>query len=65
MSKVIDSFTINEYSILTLDKPITDHTYTKYIINNKEYDIVPIYDATNCIAIKSNENFIGKIISVK
>ena len=36
--------------------------YKKYSIDGKEYEPVTIYDAQNCIAIESREEFVGKIV---
>jgi len=33
-----------------------------FLIDGKKYSPVPIYDAKNCIAIESDESFLGKVI---
>lgn len=60
MRKVIYEFSAGEYTILKLDGPIPSKLHTAYIIDGKEYEIVPVYDMPNCIAVKANGNFIGK-----
>ena len=62
MCKVISEFKVKDYVVLKLseDKPLKK--YTKYKIENEEYEIVPVYDADRCIAIKSDKKFTGKIV---
>lgn len=60
MNKVVSELSIGKYKVLTLDEKKTDVSYTKYLIDGKEYNIVPIYDAPNCIAVESNDVFIDK-----
>lgn len=62
MAKVISEFIIGKYKILKLDSALPLKGYTKYVIDGNDYDIVPIYDAVNCIAIESKDSFIGKIV---
>lgn len=60
-SKIIDEICINGYAILKLDfMPETLHE--KYRIDGFDFDPVPVYDAENCIAVKSYDNFIGKTV---
>ena len=40
------------------DKPLKK--YSKYLIGEKEYEIVPIYDADKCIAIEADGSFLGE-----
>jgi hypothetical protein len=61
MSKVIYNFQIGQYSVLKLDE-IPEKKYSKYRINGKEFEPVPIYDMPQCIAISSTEDFLGKIV---
>ena len=61
MSKVIDEFHINKYAVLILDK-MPQKVYTSFLISGTKYKPVPVYDARNCIAIESNESFVGKTI---
>ena len=57
---VIYEFQVANYKVLKLDTKNTDKPYTKYLINGIEYDIVPLYDIDNCIAIESNEFYDNK-----
>ena len=57
---VISEFRIKDYLVLKLNKDKPLKKYTKYLIDNNEYEIIPIYDADRCIAIKSEKSFINK-----
>jgi len=61
MSKVIKEFHIKNYTALILDE-IPKKSYHNFLIRNKLYKPVPVYDAKNCIAIESNESFIGETV---
>lgn len=61
MSVVISEFKIHKYVVLKLDK-MPKTKYTKYRIGNIEFAPVPVYDMPSCIAIESNESFIGKTV---
>ena len=61
MSKIIDNFIIGEYSVLKIDN-IPNKSFYKVKIKDTIFDLVPIYDAKNCIAIKSNCIFINENI---
>lgn len=56
MRKVVYDFQVRNYRVLKLDEmPKLD--YKKYSMDGKEYEPVTIYDAQNCIAIESKEEF--------
>lgn len=58
MSKITNEISIEKYKILKLDvMPTTP--YTSVIIRGRKYNLAPIYDAPNCIAIESRESFVG------
>lgn len=57
---VIYEFKVKDYLVLKLDKDKPLKKYTKYLIDNNEYEIIPIYDADRCIAIKSDKSFMNK-----
>lgn len=61
MSTVIDEFGVKEYTVLKLDS-LPKVPYRKYRIAGKEYDVIPMYDAQNCIAIKAKGTFLGKTV---
>ena len=62
MRKVISEITLGKYKALILDGPVPIHQYSKYRIDGFYYDIVPVYDAKNCIAIESADSFLGKTV---
>ena len=62
MAKVISEFSVGNYMMLKLDDAIPSKEYTKYLIDGKEYAIVPVYDAVNCIAVESSDSFMGKTV---
>lgn len=59
MSKVIKEIHINETVILIMDN-IPQTPYTHFLIDGKMYVPLHVNDAKNCIAIISNEDFVGK-----
>ena len=61
MSKVIEEFRVKEYMVLKLDS-LSKNPYSKYRIEGKEYNAIPMYDAPNCIAIKAKGTFLGKTV---
>lgn len=65
MNTIIYEFKAEEYAVLVLDEIKTPKTYRSYLIDGKYYNIIPVYDATNCIAVESSESFIGKTVEFK
>lgn len=65
MRKIISELSAGKYKVLKLDgaRPLSAHS--KYVIDGKEYGIVPIYDAINCIAVESADSFEGKTVEFK
>jgi hypothetical protein len=59
---IVREFVINQYTILTLDGEMPKKCYSKYVIDGKEYAIVPLYDMPNCIAIEAGGGFVGKTV---
>lgn len=57
MWKVVTESTIGKYKVLKLDKEIPLKPHKQYRIDGRTYDAVPIFDAPNCIAIISSDNF--------
>ena len=53
-------FPVGEYTVMKLDGSVPSKLHTAYIIDGKRYDIVPIYDMPNCIAIRATGKFVGK-----
>lgn len=65
MVKVISDFGIGKYRVLKLDGQKPKARYTKYLIDGKAYDIVPVYDAENCIAVEADKSLKGKTVEFK
>lgn len=67
MRKVILEIKLGKYTILKLDGPIPRQNHNKYLIDEREFAIVPIYDALNCIAVESTDGFTfeGKEVEFK
>lgn len=61
MNEIISELKVSKYLCLQLDN-IPTNSYNKFIIDGKLYDPVPIYDMPNCIAIESEESFVGKTV---
>ena len=53
---------MSRYRLLKLDGELPRCGYSKYIIDGNVYDIVPVYDAPNCIAVESTDSFKGKCV---
>lgn len=62
LNKVVSEFNIGKYKVLTLDEKRFEGVYDKYLIDGTEYKPVSVYDAPKCIAIESNDNFVGKTV---
>ena len=62
MVKIISQKHIGKYAVLLIEGSIPKIGYKKYKIGNKEYDIVPVSNMENTIAIKTKENLVGKIV---
>ena len=60
MCTVMSEFKIKNYMVLKLDKDKPLKKYSKYLIGQEKYEIVPIYDADRCIAIEANKSFLGQ-----
>ena len=62
MRKVIYEFSVNKYKLLKLDGELPKTKYTCFLIDGKKYKPVPVYDAPNCIAVETEESFLGKTV---
>ena len=60
MCNVVSEFRVKNYLVLKLDKDKPLEKYSKYLIDGSEFEIVPVYDAPNCIAIESDKSFLNK-----
>lgn len=59
---VMNEFHIHKYQVLVLDSMPMKTPYRKFRIRRNIYDPVPVYDLNNCIAIESDESFLGEIV---
>ena len=62
MRKILSDFSIGKYRVLKLDGVKPMKNYSAYRIDGVVFDVVPIYDAADCIAIKSSDSFSGKTV---
>ena len=53
---------VGNIAVLLLDGSLPKTCYKKYKINNREYNIVPVWDMKNTIAVEKKENLVGKIV---
>ena len=61
MSRILSEFRIEKYLVLKIsDIPLKP--YNKVKIEQEIFDIVPMYDAKQCVAIESNKTFLNKNI---
>lgn len=62
MRKVVSQLHLSKYTLLSLDGPIPAKEHRKYRIDGIEYNIVPVYDMPNSIAIATEGHFVGKTV---
>lgn len=62
MCNIISEWKIGKYVALELDQSPPIKKYSKYRIDGVDYDIVPVYDLPNHIAVESEDNFVGKTV---
>lgn len=60
MWTVVYEFQARKNRVLKLDHELPKYAYKNYVIDGKTYDIVPVYDAKNCIAVETSESLLGK-----
>ena len=60
MYTVVSEFRAGKYTVMEIDKKITETNYNKYLIDGQFYPVVPVYDLPLHIAIESSGGFIGK-----
>jgi len=60
--QVVEEFFVGEHHVMKLDGGIPNFPHTKYRIDGVVYEIIPVFDMDNCIAIKSRESFLGKTV---
>ena len=59
---VVCEMNVGKYKVLKLDGEISGIRYDKFLIDGTKYDIVPVYDAVNCIAVEASESLEGKTV---
>ena len=59
---VEECFSIEQYTVLRLNKPLPMKRHDAYLIDNWIWDIVPAYDMPQCIAIHGEHDFSGKTV---
>lgn len=65
MYTVITEFHIGKYTVMILDKKITDTNYKICKIDGIQYNLIPIYDAHNPrIAVESEKSFLNKKVEL-
>ena len=62
MRKIISQWAVGKYMVLEIDQGLPMKPYQKYRIDGKEYDIVPVYDLPDSIAIEAKGDFAGKTV---
>ena len=62
MYQVIAEFSVGNYRVLKLNNAVPLRPYKKYKIGEQEFDIVPLYDLPNCIAIASDRSFLNQVV---
>lgn len=60
MRGIVSEIRVGKYTLLSLDGPVPMKEHRKYRIDGIEYDIVPVYDLANSIAIAAEGSFVGK-----
>lgn len=62
MQRILSQWSVGKYTVLEVEHELPMTPYKKYRINGKEYEIVPVYDLPNSIAIEAKGDFTGKIV---
>lgn len=62
MRTVVSDFGVGKYRVLKLDGAKPTKAYSAYLIDGVVFNIVPLYDAVNCIAVESFDSFTGKTV---
>ncbi len=58
--KIISQFSVGDFTVLEIDRPITDRHYYYYRIDGIDYRGEIVYDLPNHIGIKATGDFVGK-----
>lgn len=61
MPKVINNFKMGKYLIMVLDN--IDKDFKQVEVDGKRYDVTIPYDIPSAIAIKTDNDFIGKSVN--
>ena len=62
MYKILKEWTLGDYKILELDHDFSAEKYSKYRIDGKNHEPVPVHDFPRHIAIKGQGIFSGKTV---
>ena len=62
MVKIVSQKPLGKYTVLLIEGSLPKTKYTKYKIDGKEYDIVPVSDMKNTIAVQTKDNLVGKTV---
>lgn len=62
MRTVLSQWQIGKYTALELNEDIPLKKYSKYRIEGKEYEPVPVYDLPKHIAIEGEGEFVGNTV---
>lgn len=62
MQRILSQWSVGKYTVLEVEHELPMKPYKKYRINGKEYEIVPVYDLPNSIAIEAKGDFTGKTV---
>ena len=60
-SKIMNEFHVNNYVVLILDS-MPDIGFNYFVIKGNKFVPIHVYDGKNCVAVESNESFIGETI---
>ena len=61
LSKITGATNIGKYTVLFVDK-VSDKSWTKFLIDGKEYEPISVYDLPNSVAVAEKGDFVGKEI---
>lgn len=62
MYKIVSQFSVGNYTVLELDRPISERYYRSYQIDGKTYEAEIVYDLPKHVGIKAGGDFQGKIL---
>ena len=63
MYKIVSQFSVGDYTVLELDRIITERHYRAYQIDGKTYVAEIVYDLPKHVGIKATGDFQGKMLT--